>query len=448
MSLRRILGTAVLLTAIAPPVPAAAQPVDLLDPASISEAARKKPKPPGGFPVLPGIYKLHGSAPGLPQDDLEPLRAIVGKASFVALGESIHTSGGYYEMKFRTFRFLVEKMGFRAFAIENNWESADRINQYVQTCQGSADEAVRNLYYVWQSAETREMIQWMCDWNRSHRKKKDKIHFFGFDVQQPGPDGSALTAFLERIGIGGGDPRVVDMRRCDGVAAPTVYPNPIPDPQHQQCLQGLAAVQKLFDEEGKRIAAETSPQDFEYAKLRLLGLKSWQGQIYNFGKREFEASSTSRDSGMAQAFRTLRAQRYPKLKVALWAHNFHIARNAERSAWRMNTMGYFLRQTFGSDYVTVGLISNVTEIDWPQTRGCGRTNEARHERTVERLLNELGHEYLLVNLGFPGGNPPFLVPGQAYRLSESNMVPASQFDAVIFLSRSRKMDPLAWPPCQ
>lgn len=431
-----------------PAMAVVAQPIDLLDPASISEAGKKKPKPPGaGFPVLPGIYKLHGTAPGLATDDLEPLRRMVGDATIVGLGESVHTSGGYYEMKHRTFRYMVEKMGFRGFAIENNWESADKVNQYVQTCQGSADEAVRNLYNVWQSAETRELIQWMCDWNRSHRKKKDKIHFFGFDVQQPGPDGAALTAFLDRIGIGDGDSRIANLRQCDGVSAPTVYPGQLPDAPHQQCVQGLEAVQKLFDEEGSRIAAETSRPDFEYARLRLLGLKSWQGQMYHYTRRQFRESTESRDSGMAQAFKTLRELRYPKLKVAIWAHNFHIAKDADRAAWDANTSGYYLRQMFGSNYVTIGLISNVTEIDWPQTRGCGAANVVRHERTVEKLLNDLGHDYLLVDLDFPGGNPPFLNPGQTYHLSESNMIPAPQFDGLIFLARSRRMDPLAWTPC-
>jgi erythromycin esterase-like protein len=60
-------------------------------------------------------------------DGLEPLKGIIGKASVVGLGESIHTSGGFYRMKHRVFRFLVEKMGFRAFAIESPWIAADQV---------------------------------------------------------------------------------------------------------------------------------------------------------------------------------------------------------------------------------------------------------------------------------------------------------------------------------
>src|SRR5215217_4136735 len=243
--MKRIVGIAVLLAlTLLPHV--SAQSVDLL----------KKPKP-RGFPVLPGVYRLHGSDPSLPKDDLEPLRQIVGKATIVSLGESFHTSGGYYDMKHRLFRFLVEEMGFRAFAFESPWPNADRVGQYVETCEGTPEQALTGLFGVWQSTETRDLVQWMCDWNRSHSRKKDKLVFFGFDVQQPGQDAAALFAFLERIGIGSGDPRVLDITACDGVNRPTVSPAPIPDALNEQCVRGLSAVDQLFTGEAERIVAET-----------------------------------------------------------------------------------------------------------------------------------------------------------------------------------------------
>lgn len=427
-----------------------AQPVDLLDPAGVAEAAKKKPrkprKPPG-FPIQPGIYRLHGIDPELPQNDLEPLRLILGEATIVSLGESFHTSGGYYEMKHRLFRFLVEKMGFRAFAFESPWEDADQVARYVATCAGSPEEALRGLFGVWESAETRDLVQWMCDWNRAHPEQKDKLVFFGFDVQQSDQDGAALLAFLQRVGVGSGDPRAADVRRCDGVGANSFYPTRIPDEFHQQCLRGLAAVERLFAEEAERIVAETSSSDFAYARLRLVGLQSWEGQAYYRGVRDYDRSVISRDSGMAHAFGALRDLRHPNVKTAIWAHNFHIAKDVESSTWNVKTMGAYLRETFGKSYAALALISNVTEIDWP-TVGCGERPFPRTDRTVEKMLHDLGHETLLIDLDFPGGKPPFLAPGEDYRMSEAGMTPAAQFDGAVFLERSRKMDPLSWSSCQ
>src|SRR6187399_1486940 len=69
-----------------------------------------------GFPLQAGVWRLDGTDPELPTADLEPLRALVGRATMVGLGESVHTSGGYYETKHRLFRYMVEKLGFRVLA--------------------------------------------------------------------------------------------------------------------------------------------------------------------------------------------------------------------------------------------------------------------------------------------------------------------------------------------
>jgi hypothetical protein len=101
------------------------------------EAARREP----GIPVGPGLWGLHGADPGLGStEDLAPLRRMIGKATVVGLGEAWHTSGGFYRMKHRIFRDLVETLGFRVFAIESHWASGEKANRYVQTCEGSPEE--------------------------------------------------------------------------------------------------------------------------------------------------------------------------------------------------------------------------------------------------------------------------------------------------------------------
>jgi erythromycin esterase len=92
--------------------------------------------------VQPGIYELAGNDPTLPHDDLAPLDVIIGDARAIALGESTHTSGGYYKMKHRLFRYLAEELGFRAFAFETPWTDADIVADYVQTGTGNAETAV------------------------------------------------------------------------------------------------------------------------------------------------------------------------------------------------------------------------------------------------------------------------------------------------------------------
>jgi len=391
----------------------------------------------------PGVYPLDGTDPGLPRADLEPLRKIVGRAPIVALGEPIHTSGGFYEMKHRVFRYLVETLGFRAFAMETPWIDAERVSQYVQTCEGTPEAALRGLFTVWQSTEVRDLVQWMCDWNRGHRRRQDKIHFFGFDIPQPERDRPAVLAFLERIGVGADDPRAMDVAACEGIAK--LEPDPIPEARYRQCLAGLDAVERLFDDEEPSLVRRTSRWDFARARMSLVGLRSWQGYAYHAGLRDFASSHESRDSGMAYVLQSIRKLRHPKSRTVIWAHNFHIAQRLEETPFRTRTMGSFLREAFGSSYVSLALIAYEIGIDWPEV-GCGRLQVPRTEENVETRLADLGYEHLLLDLR--RAKPPFLQPGETWWMGESSMVPADQFDGALYLGVSRKMSPLAWPSCQ
>ena len=412
---------------------------------SAVEAARRRPKPPVGFPVQPGVFRLDGSDPTLPQNDLEPLRQIVGKAEFVAFGESIHTSGGYYEMKHRIFRYLVEQLGFRVFTIESPWTNAEQVAQYVETCEGSPDEALRGLFGVWQSEEVRDLVQWMCDWNQTRRKPSDRVHFHGFDTQQPEDDGPALLGFLERVGVGPDRPIAADLRQCDGVVGPRTFPYWVPESSNVRCQAGLRAVEQLFAEDEERLVAETSKEDLAWARIHLTGLRAYQGQAY-YRLLDNVRSTDSRDRGMAEVLLAIHELRYPGLKTAVWAHNFHIAKRVENSSWATPTMGTYLHDALGPGYVALGLIGQEVAIDWPNV-GCGNVAPPI-VLTVEKLLFDLGYDHLLVDLNFPGTATPLLEPGQDYAMSSARMVPAEQFDAVFFLRHSRAMAPLRWPACQ
>jgi erythromycin esterase len=399
-----------------------------------------RPPKPAGYPVLPGIWRLHGNEPRSSMEDLEPLRQVVGKATVVALGESIHTSGGFYQMKHRVFRFLVEQMGFRAFAIESPWQGAEAAAAYVQTCAGTPEDAIEGLFGVWESEELRDLVQWMCEWNRSHPKPKDRLSFFGFDIQQPEADGPALIAFLDRIGIGGDDPRVAAVQACDGVVARNP-PGAIPEAPHAQCLEGLQQIDDHFRGNAKAIQKLTSKAELEMAKVRLVGLRAWENEVYYY-RSDFARSYSERDHGMAYAFQTLRALRFPKAKVALWAHNSHISKAVLPDG--NAPMGSHLKAALGRSYVSFGLTAYEVGIDWPGV-GCG---DARFRLTnsVEQALHDLGQEALFVDLRFPGAEEPYLPPGP--RLFGDRLLdPRVYHDGILYLESSPKMHPLAWPSC-
>ena len=408
-----------------------------------SDAARRPP-PPVGDPILPGLWRLHGTDPTLPQDDLEPLSRIVGKAQFVGLGESIHTSGGFYEAKDRIFRFLVERLGFRVFGMETPWIQADQVEAFVQTCDGSARDAIRGIFGVWQSTEVEAMVQWMCEWNQAH--PKDRVHFYGFDIQNQAPqDGEALIDFLHRLDIGDDDPRIAGIRVCDGVETDFFLARrPFPPGLYEQCQDALAEVAGYFDRDARNIQKRTSKQDLAWARIHLIGQQSWQEEIFFFAA-DADHGGRARDRGMAYVVQAIHGLRFPRARAVLWAHNGHLAKKAENAGYEAVQMGTLLAGSLGGKYVTIGLVANATSIDW-QTLGCGRVNLLVGEGSVERLFHDLAPGAgLLADLT---ARPPFLSPGTVYRVGSAPMVPVEQFNAILYLEESPKMHPLAWPPCR
>src|SRR3989440_9052092 len=86
--------------------------------------------------------------PSAPEQDLLPLKQIVGNASIVGLGEATHGTHEFFEMKHRLLEFLVEQMGFTTFAIEGDWDAGAQINDYVMTGKGNARDLLQ-LFHIW-----------------------------------------------------------------------------------------------------------------------------------------------------------------------------------------------------------------------------------------------------------------------------------------------------------
>src|SRR6185503_15986828 len=99
--------------------------------------------------------------PGGDRQDLAPLRAIVGDARIVALGEATHGSHEFFAFKLRALEFLVSELGFSDFAMETDWTQALAANDYVEHGRGDLDSAVKALSGLWRTEEYRGLLAWM-----------------------------------------------------------------------------------------------------------------------------------------------------------------------------------------------------------------------------------------------------------------------------------------------
>ena len=382
-------------------------------------------------------YPLAGYLPTISSTvDLAPFGALVGNASVVGLGESWHMSGGFYMMKHRLFRYLVQEKGFRAFAIESNWEAVERTNRYVQTCAGTAESAISEEISVWHSTEYADLIRWMCQWNSTHPNAADKLTAFGFDIQQPDRDGRALDALLTQFGVPQSDPRLSGLRSCERAFGRTHPFGEIPPAVHATCLDAIDGVESFLQTNRATIIEQTSQQDFDIAMLRVIGLRANQEQV--FWIRDYFAKGFNyRDVGMAYAFHVRRAMKAPGAKTVLWAADVHIAQNELPNG--EVPLGSHLEAALGDDYAGFAITAYESEV--PRASGvCGLT--VRKPGSAEEQLAAYGLQTMLAR---PGGGKR---QHQVLPMGFFTFRPFADFDGIFFLRRSPAMHVLNWKYCQ
>ncbi len=392
-------------------------------------------------PAIPdGVHPLRGADPGLPDDDLAALDVLVGDARVVGLGESIHTSGGFHDMKARMVRHLVEKKGFRQIAWEWQRVSGDVVDQYLADCVGGGEHAAKQLS-VWASTSVQHMLEWACTFNQAH--PDDRVRFIGFDVQQPSIDLDKLKAWLPGSGIA--DPASVSgaLERCDRGGGTTYVGDYAP------CVAALSLVQQHLAQHGAALEAQTSHEAVELVRMAQLGAAAWQTEMFDYGSDNRTAYQV-RDDAMAEMFFRARALRFPTAKTIVWAHNYHLRKQGAAvtgpAAIGAVTMGTRLAAALAADYVPIALVAYEVAIDWPGV-GCGPQPPADGNDSVESTLEALGVGDLLVDFAHPGV-PPALTLGEQVGegwYERSNLV--EQYAGLVFLHSSPAMTPLAWPAC-
>jgi erythromycin esterase len=284
------------------------------------------------------LYQLDPSAS---LDDLEPLRRMVGDARVVALGEATHGTREFFQTKHRILRFLVERMGFSAFAIEATWPESSRVDRYVRTGEGDPEVLLSGLYFwTWNTREVLDMIQWM----RTYNSAGGNVGFYGFDMQYPGMAIDSLLRFVRVVD----DRATADFEQhlsCLATYANDArgrFPTPGYGAQSQAyrdaCLNDLQWVEGTIAARQGVYSARTSETDCAQAARSARVAIQYE---------QMASNRVSRDAAMAGNVSWLLDQLGPEAKIVLWAHNGHVWTGS-------GAMGSVLRQTFGRQLLVVG----------------------------------------------------------------------------------------------
>jgi erythromycin esterase-like protein len=292
--------------------------------------------------------------PAAPLGDLAPLRRAIGDAEIVGLGESTHGAAEEETLKHRTLRLLVEDMGFRSVAWEEDWTTGLQINEYIRTGRGDLDALMAQMSPQWQSRPVAHVLGWLRDYNAGHA---DKVRFVGVEyylLRALAYD--AVDAYVAKTA----PERLAELRRHLRVIRPSTanmfayiqWYLSVPDkaPYLRHARRVYALVKGLPHRPGDRAHALALHHARQIVSFYV---------HYRLPQPPASDSLVYRDAHAAQNLRWWR--RYSGDKVAYWGASAHTA-NAPRLRivvppgpdWRYATAGSYLRRWYGPRYRSIG----------------------------------------------------------------------------------------------
>jgi erythromycin esterase len=286
---------------------------------------------------------LHIDKPIAHTGDWQALQSIIGGAKVIGLGENTHGAATFAEIRNRLVESAVTHLGFRAFAIEANFTEALAINDYVLLGRGDPKKALAGLHFwVSDNEEALHLIEWMRQYNEDPRHKQ-KVKFYGVDMQYSQVAYEELMRFLEPIDRQAAEKTRVRLGVLRSEDRAEFY-KLSPEEQARVCDATIAQVESL-DRKRPDYVEVTGKRRWVIARQNAVILQ--QACALSM---ERVNSNDLRDRLMAENVRWILETEGPDTRVLLWAHNAHVS----TSLSSRRPMGYHLRAALGKDYIAVG----------------------------------------------------------------------------------------------
>lgn len=277
-------------------------------------------------------------------EDLMPLKEILKDKKIIGMGEATHGTKEFFEMKHRMFEFLVEEMGYRVFGIEAEFGCSQIVNDYILNGKGSIKECLDSLnLWPWETQEVADMIEWMKEYNKK-AADKDKIRFYGFDMQLIRNDINQILEYLEKVDSSNVEKYKSKLSKVGNILS---FNN------KRKKLEELAAT---FTDNKDEYISRSSQEEYDLMIQHIIVMKQWISYIKKTPRSlndSFRESFNIRDKSMTQNVKWIldhEEKYYGNNKMMLWAHNGHIG----RYYFGLSVMGSNLSEVYGNEYYSLG----------------------------------------------------------------------------------------------
>ena len=379
--------------------------------------------------------------------DLRQVDRIVGATPLIILGEDSHRLPSIHRLAGQMFRHLVEKRAVRLLVFESAWGVEDALTGFMASDRTTLTGAEPFFLNAFASPETAALLVWIRQWNRAH--PHDPVRIAGFQPEQPVTDYRALLAGApSQAGAVGSAGSACGFSK--GFASDLDYivalskdaaDAPLHSPQARAaCQAALATLHAALPPSGTGAERETA--------LHLFSLRYYIGSVAASADGPANPTLPERSAALGRDYNAVDAARlhvldelavtrYAGLKALFWMHDWHAARHASEIA-TLNTLGFGIPRgttSFGERLaaregrraVVLG-----TAVPCPAAGGC--TDPA--DGIEVALATRYGAAPAVIALARSGERlftTPATLLSNSNRMTLGNMVPARQFDALIYL---------------
>ncbi len=271
------------------------------------------------------------------------------KAEVIGLGEATHGTKEFFELKSSVFKYLVQNQNVKLFGIEANSAACYDINKYILTGEGDAKDALsRNGYWVWQSQEVLDLIEWMKNFNKG-KSADQKIRFYGYDMQDATSCVIWLDNYLSKY-IPNFDKSLLTEKIEENKIALRKFDDKALDEMQKTNLNKLKKLEEFVLSKEKELFKQDST-DYKFAKQTIAVLRQ---KLNYFRIQDFNTAYSYRDSSMTENINWIRKSNNDG-KIMLWAHNGHIGKGSFSDDFKSgNWMGTHLNKLYGEKYYNIG----------------------------------------------------------------------------------------------
>jgi erythromycin esterase len=347
-------------------------------------------------------------------DDLEWLDQAIGDSQVVAIGESAHYNREFFQLRHRLLRYLVERHGFSAYAMESGFVEGLLPDNWVRGGEDQLGQVMAkgmtSLMGLW--TQMRAHLEWMRQHNRA---AAHPVSFYGIDM--PGSMVSLLPGLVAVIAyLAEADPEFrVDpgiQESASAFAATSAFSAPATisaygelAPESRDALTaGLADLTARMTARRLDYLQRTTVGAYERA-LRSLSLTvTLDAMARELARGNHHEVMLIRDAAIADTVEWILRR---EDRIVLAAHNGHVQRWPATLPGMppATTMGMHLADRLGKDYLVIGTTSGTgqtlntapdfytgklfTEIDPPRPGSLDALMNASHDGPFATDLRRL-----------------------------------------------------------